>query len=68
MSFTLLNFGSLRGTTLKPKPEEINIQKSKFAANFREKEREGARESWLTKMNKKELEAEEVKEEKRRRA
>lgn len=38
LSFTLLNFGSLRGTTLKPKPEEINIQKSKFAANFRERE------------------------------
>lgn len=39
LSFTLLNFGSLRGTTLKPKPEEINIQKSKFAANFRAGER-----------------------------
>jgi len=34
LSFTLLNFGSLRGAKLKPKPEEINIQVETFAANF----------------------------------
>lgn len=73
MSFTLLNFGSLRGTTLKPKPEEINIQKSKFATNFRagervEKNTEGA-ESWPTKMNiKEEVVESERRKEKRRRA
>jgi len=34
LSFTLLNFGSLRGAKLKPKPEEINIQVETLPQTF----------------------------------